>query len=169
MTGVLGLLPRRLSSGGKDIPDHIAPGSGPESQSGLKALSTTAVPSKTSSAGQGDHATSSDQKPVTVPRSKSAGDASNAPNAAQPAAKPKGFEAHLEKTKSFFGKAVWDIDANNMYHMDKHPIVKSRSRRLEDLPPLTSPVASTEVSRVLSRRASLASSVINEVDESAQE
>lgn len=41
---------------------------------------------------------------------------------------------------SFYGKAIWDTDPNNIYTSDKHPAsVRTKSRKLKDLGPCQEP------------------------------
>jgi hypothetical protein len=39
----------------------------------------------------------------------------------------------------YYGRAAWDTNPNNIFDSDTPPMCRSRSRKLEDLPPLRAP------------------------------
>jgi ribonuclease I len=48
--------------------------------------------------------------------------------------KERPVQCQYTREHYFYGKGIWDTDPNNIYSQDTHPMFRTRSRKLSDLP-----------------------------------
>ena len=48
--------------------------------------------------------------------------------------KERPVQCRYTKEHHYYKKGIWDTDPNNIYSQDTHPVLRTRSRKLSDLP-----------------------------------